>query len=282
MLLDVPPVWVEGSPYVACEMGETREMPVYAISDLHFFSPGARALSPRGLIFEPAPRQLLRTWRKRIEPEAAILIPGDISDSSARGGLFVDCRLLDSLPGKQKILSPGNHDGGPWRAQAKIARFLEPFETLIPIVYGAIRLSASEDAPGLVVAACRGACAPGDQWFGDELTQLGSRNPRRRYELEITRLEQALERAQGLRRANDELIVQIHYPPFKNFVETTLFSAMIEGARADCCVYGHLHAEEDGGFEGWRGSTRFRSVAAPRLGFTPLRLGTLTSQGMHS
>lgn len=254
---------------------------IYGISDLHFFLEGGLGGNlPGGLIFRAIPPGLIRRWREEVWGHDRVLVPGDISDSSSEEGIQADYRLLDRLPG-EKVLSPGNHDAGPWRSQNEIERFCKQFSSLTAITAGAIRLTAQPEAPGLVVAASGGACAPGDAWFGGEPSELGPADPGLRFRLELTNLKYALAEATRIAQPTDRLAVQIHYPPFVNLTRSGPFSELIEAAGADLCIYGHLHQESESGFEGQRNGVRYRIVAAPRLGMRPLRLGDLTARGVR-
>jgi predicted phosphohydrolase len=254
---------------------------IYGISDLHLFLEGGEGGNlPGGLAFRAIPPELIGNWRAEVWSHDWVLIPGDISDSRSEEGIRADYELLDRLPGK-KVLSPGNHDGEPWQNQEAIERFCDDFASLRPITSGATRLAASEDGPGLVVAATQGACAPVDDWFGGERHELGPADPGLRFRLELANLKQALAEAKQIAGADDRLVVQIHYPPFVNFTRPGPFSELIEGAGTDLCVYGHLHEEDESGFEGSRAGVSYRIVSAPRLGMWPLRLGELSARGVR-
>jgi predicted phosphohydrolase len=254
---------------------------IYGISDLHFFlEGGAGGNLPGGLIFRAIPPGLIRRWREEVWGHDSVLIPGDISDSSTGAGIQADYEMLDRLPGR-KVLSPGNHDSGPWRSQEEIDRFCAPFPSLTAITAGVLRLAAQPDAPGLVVAAAPGSCAPGDAWFADEPSELGPDDPSLRFRVELGNLKHALAEAERIAQPTDRLVVQIHYPPFVNLTRPGPFSDLIEAAGADLCLYGHLHRESESGFEGQRNGVRYRIVSAPRLQMCPLRLGELTKAGVR-
>jgi uncharacterized protein len=254
---------------------------IYGISDLHFFlEGGAGGNLPGGMIFRAVPPELIKNWREEAWGHDQVLVPGDISDAKSCSGMQADYKLLDRLPG-QKILSPGNHDSGPWRIQREIEQFCQPFSSLKPIRAGATRIAAKPGAPGLVVAASQGSCSPGDDWFGGELNELGPADPNLRFQVELANLEHSLAAAERIAEPGDRLAVQIHYPPFVNFTEPSPFSDLIEAAGADLCLYGHLHQESESGFEGERNGVHYRIVAAPRIGQRPLRLGDLSSNGVR-
>jgi uncharacterized protein len=253
---------------------------LYAISDLHFFTEGGVGRLPGGLVFQPIPPGLVKGWYEQVEEDAWVLIPGDISDSAPQGGMQADYQFLDELPGR-KLISPGNHDGGPWRSQERIENFCRRFRSLTPLTSGHVtRLALKPDSPGLVIAAVMGGVAPGDRWFGGEPHELGPDSAKLRYQLELGRLDQALTRAREIRQAADDLLVQIHYPPWVNLRRPGAFSERIEAAGAAVCIYGHLHQETGSGFEGEQGGTQYRIVAAPRLGMVPLELGEFTESGV--
>jgi predicted phosphohydrolase len=256
---------------------------VFAISDLHLSlaAPRQKRMSRFGERWSGHPEDLFTNWSERVGGADWVLCPGDLSWASRPGELAHDFARIDALPGF-KLLSPGNHDRGPWSSQRKISGFCERFDHIWAIARGAMRISAGGGAPGLVIACAKGSLCPEDAY-------LAGRDPAeqaaelRRFRRQLGRLHFALGSAAALRRPGDVLGVQIHYPPFASLCEPSAYSAAIERAGASFCLFGHLHrgAEHAGVIQGPRGGVEYRLVAADALAMAPLPIGELSEGGFE-
>ena len=264
----------------------SQRIPLYAISDLHFFS--EMGFSPhhfRGLVADPFPVPLLRQWRKTIERKAWLLIPGDLSDSVDEFCVNADLGVLDCLPGR-KLVSPGNHDRAPWDNPWERAAFFGRFSSLIPLHGGAHRLAFNSGSPGLIVAGARGAPTSTDASYDGEVFRSGDEESGVGFRHEFGALDQALAKARKLRAdPRDRLAIQVHHPPFHVSRRPNEITELVESSGADLCVYGHLHADPESGSPSAGqlrpDGTNFRLVSADALEGEPLRIGSLTREGVE-
>lgn len=197
-------------------------------------------------------------WRKLIDRDDVVLIPGDISQAQRHREVQADLVWLDRLPG-QKVLSPGNHDRW-WNRVEAIRPLLR--RSLLAVEGDALRIG------GLIICGARGAPVPGDQ-DRPEARQV--------YDREIATLSRALDAARALRQDREPLYVLWHYPPFDAHGRPGPAVALWEAAGASAVVYGHAHrqAQWTSLVQGDRGGVRYAFVAANAIGFHPLRLASL-------
>lgn len=259
-------------------------MQIYALSDPHLGPVvGKQHYSSR---WEDHQSQLRKNWDARVQDGDLVLMPGDFSWHRDPDDLKYDYFWIDDRPG-QKILSPGNHDYGIWSSLEEAEKFLSRFDTLKPLMNNAQRIENpfGADRPGVVICAVQGTQSPGDKYFNTNagFSAKGKDPESVRFLGELVALDQALKQAQGLRREKDALVVLIHYPPFANGDEETIFSKMIERAGATLCLYGHLHQKEQWRktFQGMRNGCEYRFVGADFLRFTPTKIGRLTEHGLE-
>lgn len=264
--------------------------PVYAISDLHFDSVhNERRMDGLNQAWIGHPDSLLRNWQRIVPRRSVVLCPGDLSRNVRPGHLQEDYKLLDHLPGDVKVLSPGNHDYGPWRSGSQAQRFCDQFDSLRALRSNATRVAFPGDGedpeiPGLVIAAAKGFYAPEDDLFNKSYSSTSDpKLEMKRFQRELGRLRAALRAAEELRRDGDKLAVLIHYPPFVNYNESSAFSSAIEKAGADLCLFGHIHYPEEWKrvVIGDRAGVRYQLVAADYLNMEPLRVGQLSERGFE-
>lgn len=230
------------------------------------------------------PRSLVERWQEEVRRDAVVLCPGDLSWNSKEGSLSEDYKVIDQMPGRVKILSPGNHDYGVWKSADRARRFCARFDTLQALRSDATRVALREEMPGLVIAAAKGFYAPEDDFFGrSDGNPQDHRVEMKRFQRELGRLKAALHHAADLRRDGDKMAVMIHYPPFVNYSESSAFSAAIERAGVDLCIFGHIHYPEEWKkvVIGDRNGVTYQLVAADYLNMRPLRLGQLGEDGFE-
>lgn len=259
--------------------------PVFAISDLHLdFVAPRRRMDRLNPAWHLHPGALIERWQRVVPRNSVVLCPGDLSWNSGAGKLTEDYRVIDQMPGHTKILSPGNHDHGIWRSADRARRFCGKFDTLKALRGDALRVSQGDTAAGLVVAAAKGFYAPEDAFFGGPGgNPHDARQEMKRFQRELGRLKAALRHASEIRRDGDRVVVMIHYPPFANYTETSAFSAAIERADVDLCIFGHIHYPEEWKKVaiGRRNGVRYQLVASDYLNMRPLQIGTLGSGGFQ-
>ena len=266
-------------------------MNIFAIADLHL-SLGESVDKPMdvfGPSWEDYERRLEENWRKLVEPEDLVLIPGDISWAMRLEDALPDLAWIDRLPGHKLILK-GNHDLW-WTG---IGRMRELFGSITFLQHSAYA------GDGFVIAGTRGWLLPGDPDFTEKDAAV--------YRRELLRLGMSLDAARaGAERqgacADEEsadtaaqsggaevrsgsapawaggraaerpvMIGMMHYPPCSLAEPTSGFTDMFSEAGFDTVVYGHLHGQSAfaGAFEGELGGVRYRLCSLDRLSCVPM------------
>lgn len=198
------------------------------------------------------PEVLFSRWRETVGEDDLVIIPGDISWAMRLEEALPDLMALARLPGV-KVLIRGNHDYW-WPSISRLRAALPPGMVALQndaYVYG-----------GVAVAGTRGWITPFDREFTEHDEKI--------YRREAERLRLSL--ADAAKKPHEHLIVALHYPPFGPGGEPTLFTELIEEARPDAVVYGHLHGADPERLPGdWKGIPLF-FVAADAIGFRPVKV----------
>jgi predicted phosphohydrolase len=201
---------------------------------------------------------LFTRWRETVGDDDLVIIPGDISWAMRLEEALPDLQALAQLPGV-KVLIRGNHDYW-WPSISRLRAALPPGMHALQndaFVY-----------QGIAVAGTRGWITPFDREFTEHDEKI--------YRREAERLRLSLTDAK--KKPHDHLIIALHYPPFGPGGEPTLFTELIEEARPDAVVFGHLHtAIPEKLPRGWKGIP-LHLVAADVIGFRP-RLILETDKG---
>lgn len=260
-------------------------MNIYAISDLHLGpGQGKGHFSSKWVDHQP---QLRENWDELIEEDSIVLMPGDFSWNSNPKDLHYDYTWIDDRPGTVKIMTAGNHDYGIWSEEASAKAFVEDFESLHALLGSAMRIEnpGGDHLPGLVIAATTGSNTPADRYFGSKsgFSAQFRDDDDKLFVAELKQLHRALQRAKQLQRAGDALIVMLHYPPFANCYQATLYSRLIEAVGVDLCVYGHLHHARQWPtiFQGNHNGTEYRFASADFLNWEVSTIGQFDQQGLH-
>lgn len=220
-----------------------------------------------------APWQAIQQrWKSCVPHESLVLMPGDLCHHTDLSKAQEGYRHLDRLPGRHKVMVPGNHDW-PTASEPKQFRQVAQGETLNPLLGGAIRLTFAGLDRGLVLAGTCGA------WP----TMNGSGIHRPCYKREVRRLESALQRAEELYQPGDGMIALLHYPPFSQQRRPTRLTGLLGESRVQLAVFGHVHNRQRWPrvFQGEYGGVCYRFLAADYLNLTPRRLGGFGPKGLH-
>ena len=238
---------------------------LFAIGDLHLPSTLGKTMDRFGWVGHPAP--LAQSWDARVAEEDLVLVVGDISWASKAVEAIPDLEWLQARPGR-KLLVKGNHDFWWGASHRKQSELLAPYPTIVEFLSNgsAARLG------GVVVAGTRGWTCP--EAPGLPGGEMGDESLRPEIvEREADRLTRSITAATRFRSAADSFVVAMHFPPLYANEKTTVFSRLIEAARPDVCVYGHLHGPGiPAGFTGKHAGVKYVLASCDAAGFAPVRL----------
>lgn len=198
-------------------------MRVFAIADLHLSTVTPKPMTIFGPQWDGHPEAIWQAWRETVRENDLVLLPGDLSWAMRLPDALIDLQILTGLPGT-KVLLRGNHDY--WWPTASKLRAALPADQLA-IVNDAVKVG------GVVICGSRGWSTPGHEPLGAEDERLLAR--------EAERLALSVQAASKLRQAGDHLLMMLHFPPASPPYPANPLTEVIETARPDLIVYGHLH-----------------------------------------
>jgi uncharacterized protein len=199
-------------------------MRVFAIADPHLSKAQPKPMDIFGGNWQGHPEVFFERWREVVQEDDLVLVPGDISWAMRLEEAMFDLNDIAALPGKKVILR-GNHDYW-WASISKIRKALS--ECMYAVQNDAVSLG------GVVIAGTRGWICPGTYDFSDEDQKI--------YTREVERLRLSLQAAKKLK--GDKFVVMLHYPPTNVRLEPSGFTELIQKAKPDALVFGHLHGEK--------------------------------------
>lgn len=198
-------------------------MRVFAIADLHLASVTPKPMTVFGPQWAGHPDAIFQHWQEEVRPGDLVLLPGDLSWAMRLSDAVVDLAPVAALPGT-KVLLRGNHDYW-WTGVGKVRAALPP--GMLALQNDAVRVG------NVVVCGSRGWLTPGYEPLSADDERLLHR--------EAERLRLSVQAAQRLRQPGDHLILMLHYPPASPPYPPNALTPVIEAARPDLIVYGHLH-----------------------------------------
>lgn len=198
-------------------------MRVFAIADLHLAYATPKPMTVFGANWAGHPDLIFTRWREVVGADDLVLLPGDLSWAMRLPDALTDLAPVAALPGT-KMLLRGNHDYW-WPGAAKLRAALPP--GMLALQNDALRVG------NVVVCGTRGWVTPGHEALNTEDARLLVR--------EAERLRLSVTAAGRLRQPGDHLILMLHYPPASPPYPPNPLTAVIEAARPDLIVYGHLH-----------------------------------------
>ena len=200
-------------------------------------------------------QRLEENWRSVVQPQDAVIIPGDVSWGMSLEQAKEDFLLLHRLPGN-KIQMKGNHDYW-WTTRAKMESFLEEngLDSLSILHNNAVSVE------GLSLCGSRG-------WMFEQ----GQEHDKKIINREAGRIRASLQDAQ--RFGEQEKVLFLHYPPV--FMQDSIpefFEVMNQyGVRR--CYYGHIHSQGCRfAFQGEWCGVQLEMVSADYLRFMPKKIG---------
>ncbi|MFC3861083.1 metallophosphoesterase [Deinococcus antarcticus] len=198
-------------------------MRVFAIADLHLSTVTPKPMTIFGPQWAGHPDAIWHEWRRVVRDQDIVLLPGDLSWAMRLPDALVDLRLLSELPGR-KVLLRGNHDYW-WPTAAKLRAALPADQHVI--VNDALRMG------NVVMAGSRGWMTPGHDSLSAEDERLLAR--------EAERLKLSVQAARQFRQDGDHFILMLHYPPATPPYPANPLMTVIQEAKPDMVIYGHLH-----------------------------------------
>ncbi|AIZ45666.1 phosphohydrolase [Deinococcus radiopugnans] len=198
-------------------------MRVFAIADLHLAYVTPKPMTVFGPQWAGHPEAIYERWQEAVRPGDLVLLPGDLSWAMRLPDAMTDLAGIAELPGT-KVLLRGNHDYW-WPTPSKLRAALPP--GMLAVHNDAVRVE------NVVVCGTRGWNTPGYVPLGDEDERLLSR--------EAQRLSLSVAAAERLRQPGDHFLMMLHYPPASAPYPPNPLTEVIEAARPDLIVYGHLH-----------------------------------------
>ncbi|MEA4970360.1 MAG: metallophosphoesterase [Candidatus Pelethousia sp.] len=224
-------------------------MRIFALGDPHLSLSTDKPMDIFGPNWDDHAARLEAAWRAAVQPEDAVLLPGDISWAMSLNEAKADLAFLAALPGT-KVLLRGNHDYW-WSSISKV-------RAALPAGMHAVQ-NDSLVLSGMAVLGTRGWVCPGSALFDPATDQ-------KLYERELIRLELSLKSAPaGLPK-----LCMLHYPPFNERRQQSGFTELLEAYGVERAVYGHLHGKAcRNAFEGRRNGVEYILCSADHLEFIP-------------
>ena len=199
-------------------------MAIYVIGDLHLSFNTNKPMDIFGENLQNYEEKIKQDWLSKVEPEDAVILPGDFSWAMYLDETDKDFEFINDLPGK-KFLLKGNHDYW-WTTVTSMRRYIQEqgFEN-IDFLY-----NNSYEFENKIIAGTKGWNISEDQ----EDIRLKKR--------EVERLELSIKDGLSQYGENKEIVVFMHYPPLtKNYMNTD-YTRLMKKYNIKRCYYGHLHA----------------------------------------
>lgn len=233
-------------------------MALFAIGDLHL---SLSVEKPMDIFsgWHGYTERLCESWRSRITPEDTVVLAGDTSWGMTLDEALADLRLIDSLPGRQKLLLKGNHDYW-WNSAGKMQNFFEAngLSTL------KILHNNAYASDGFIICGSRGWIFENGQQHDDKIINREAG----RIEASIKAGEKLTENESGC-----EKLLFLHYPPVFGAQELGVYLDIMRKYGISRCFYGHIHgAGHKIAMKGPYKGIDFTLISADFLKFSPVRI----------
>lgn len=224
-------------------------MSIFAIGDTHLSLGTDKPMDIFGG-WQDYVSRLEKNWKKIVDPEDTVVIPGDISWALNLPDTKSDFEFLNSLPGT-KIISKGNHDYW-WSTKKKMDEFFSEngFDTLKILHNNAYAVE------GIAICGTRG-------WFFDDNAAEVDKVINR----ECGRLRASITAA---KETGLPPVVFLHYPPItRDRVCKPIMQVLID-EKIERCYFAHLHGMSiNYAFTETYEGIKFSLVSSDSLGFCP-------------
>ena len=196
-------------------------------------------------------RKNFSNWKKLVNDEDTVLVPGDISWAMDLENARIDLQKIDDLPGK-KILMKGNHDYW-WSSLNKLNDL--NFKTISFLQNNSFTID------DYIICGTRGWISKDSREFTDHDLKI--------YNRELLRLENSIKTS----KMDKKLIVNFHYPPINSDGSLNEFFEICKKYDTDTIIYGHLHGAghrliREGNFDG----INLVCVSGDYVDFMPVRI----------
>ena len=197
-----------------------KKLSIYAISDLHLSFKNNKPMDIFGDIWKEHDKKIKKNWEEKVGENDLVLLPGDFSWATYLDDTYPDFEYLNNLPGR-KILLKGNHDYW-WSTVTSMRRYLDKnnFKS-IDFLY-----NNSYCFENNIIVGTRGWSA------------LEEGDTEKMIIRECERLELSFTDGINKYGKDKEIIVCMHYPPMKEFLE------IMKKYNVKVCLYGHLHGKQ--------------------------------------
>jgi len=230
-------------------------MKIYAISDLHLPGNNDKPMDIFGDHWTDHWQQISTAWHTIVENNDIVLIAGDISWAMSLHDALEDLEKISALPG-EKIILRGNHDYW-WQSITKLRSHLP--DKMHALQNDAIRIK------DFVIFGTRGWTCPGSRQFTIDDEKI--------YQREGQRLKLSLLDANRKSSEDTKLIGMMHYPPFNDKQDESIFTQQLEEAMPEIVIYGHLHGfGAVNAFEGNLRDVEYKMTACDYINFAPVRI----------
>ena len=234
-------------------------MKIFTLADLHLSFKVDKPMEKFGDNWQDHDKKIENNWKEVVSAEDIVVIPGDISWAMLADDAVPDLAFIHSLPGR-KIILKGNHDYW-WQTAAKNRKLVEEngFSSIEFLYNSSIYI----EEMNISLCGTRGWHCPGG-------TEEYSENDEKTYLREGERLKLSLAAA----KPDSEIICFMHFPPFNQHYEKSIFTDIIEENNIRQCFYGHLHSYSiqsalNGKLPGG-GDCEYRLVSADAVNFNPV------------
>jgi predicted phosphohydrolase len=250
-------------------------MAVYALSDPHLsFGVPQKSMDVFGPLWENYTEKIEANWRKIVQPDDLVLVPGDISWATHFEDALVDLRWIDALPGT-KLMIRGNHDYW-WSSPKKMREALPPSIHFIQnnafnwkdLTIGGARLWDTEEFGFGEFTTYQEN--PRERKKTSEEYEQQKEQDRKIFERELQRLELSLKELDPTAKTR---IALTHYPPIGADLKPSRASQILENYKIQICIFGHLHnITTTRPLFGTARGIRYLFTSCDFLNFTPLRV----------
>jgi predicted phosphohydrolase len=248
-------------------------MTVWAIADLHLsFGCPDKGMDIFGPEWSRHYEKIQQFWDAYVQDEDLVLIPGDISWAMRLVEAQADLEWISKRPGT-KVMIKGNHDHW-WASTNKVRSILPPRMHVIwndvfhwrDIVVGGARLwdTAELDFSPIIEMKPK----PGVK--SEAAKEFSVQDDKKIFDRELLRLQASL---QAMQPDTALKIVMTHFPPIGWDLQESQAVPLLEKAKIQHVVFGHLHSVKKGSvIFGTKAGITYHLASADWLNFTLLKI----------